>query len=46
MSLLNSEQIRRNKLTICNSHLSEYSVLGFEYGYSMANPNHLVVWEV
>ena len=30
---------------IYNSLLSEYGVLGFEYGYAMANPNALVVWE-
>ncbi|XP_050306619.1 2-oxoglutarate dehydrogenase complex component E1 isoform X3 [Anthonomus grandis grandis] len=31
--------------TVCNSSLSEYGVLGFELGYSMTNPNALVIWE-
>lgn len=33
------------QLEIYNSHLSEYGVLGFEYGYAMASPNALVIWE-
>lgn len=33
------------QFTCTNSSLSEYGVLGFELGYSMENPNSLVLWE-
>jgi 2-oxoglutarate dehydrogenase E1 component len=36
---------RNGKFYIYNSLLSEYAVLGFEYGYAMANPHALCVWE-
>lgn len=36
---------RKGKFYIYNSLLSEYAVLGFEYGYAMANPHALCVWE-
>lgn len=36
---------KQGKMRIYNSLLSEYAVVGFEYGYAMANPNALVVWE-
>jgi 2-oxoglutarate dehydrogenase E1 component len=31
--------------SVCNSPLSEVGVLGFEYGYSLARPEGLVLWE-
>ncbi|MGI9545466.1 MAG: 2-oxoglutarate dehydrogenase E1 component [Cyclobacteriaceae bacterium] len=35
----------QEKFRIHNSLLSEYGALGFEFGYAMANPNALVIWE-
>ncbi len=42
---LNGLTSNDNKLMIYNSLLSEFAVLGFEYGYGMASPESLVIWE-
>jgi 2-oxoglutarate dehydrogenase E1 component len=34
-----------NLFSVSNSNLSEFGVLGFEYGYSLENPYSLVLWE-
>lgn len=42
LSKINQDQ---GKIFIYNSLLSEFAVLGFEYGYSLATPNQLILWE-
>ncbi len=43
--LLNSVPNKIGKFNVFNSLLSEYGVLGFDYGYALANPNALTIWE-
>jgi len=42
LSKINQDQ---GSIFIYNSLLSEFAVLGFEYGYSLATPNQLILWE-
>ena len=43
--LLNAIANKKGKFNVFNSFLSEYGVLGFDYGYALANPNSLTIWE-
>lgn len=45
INLLNTNPENKGSMDIYNSFLSEYGVLGFDYGYAMANPNTLTIWE-
>jgi 2-oxoglutarate dehydrogenase E1 component len=45
VTLINSLVGSKGKFNIYNSLLSEYGVLGFDYGYALASPNTLTIWE-
>ena len=42
---LSNLSVNQALYTVSNSSLSEFAVLGFDLGYSLTNPNALVIWE-
>ena len=42
---LNALGVPQGRFEVMNSPLSEYAVMGFEYGYSLDAPNALTIWE-
>jgi 2-oxoglutarate dehydrogenase E1 component len=45
VTLINNLIGAKGKFNIYNSFLSEYGVLGFDYGYALASPKTLTIWE-
>ena len=43
--LLDKVKDKKGNFYIYNSHLSEYGVVGYEYGYALASPKTLTIWE-
>ena len=43
--LLNNIEGKEGRFAVYKSLLSEYGVLGFDYGYAMASPDTMVIWE-